>query len=71
MLGETSWNYWEQMGRSGGRGREVGEEEGQPRGGRVVGLCVGGDWTDPQSDHGVLSRLSGNISSMGRSLTRL
>lgn len=51
MLGETSWNYWEQMGRSGGRGREVGEEEGQPRGGRVVGLCVGGDWTDPHSDH--------------------
>lgn len=37
MLGDVSWNYWEQMGRKGGRGRDVGEEEGQPKGGRVVG----------------------------------
>lgn len=30
MLGEVSWSYWEQMGRDGGRNRDVGEEEGQP-----------------------------------------
>lgn len=50
-LGDVSWSYWEQMGRDGGRGRDVREEERQPRGGGVVGLCAGGDWTEPHPDH--------------------
>lgn len=31
MLGDVSPTYWEQMGRDGGRGRDVKGEEGQPR----------------------------------------
>lgn len=65
MLGDVSWSYWEQMGRGGGRGREVKEEEGRPR----HGGWWGGSWertgaTLTQTT-GVLTQFFSNISFVG------
>lgn len=68
MLGDISRTYWEQMGRDGGRGRDVKEEEGQPR-------CEG--WWDYSCEKteqtltrttGVLSQFFRKIFSMGSPL---